>query len=357
MSKAPSETHGVLTSAGAGSTTDAAQLREESQVVIERRLDPGALRERLAEEALAGLLREPLRELPAKLLYDERGARLYERITTLPEYYPARCERAILNRRAPAIAAQTDASEIVELGAGSAEKTRALLYALAGRSRLRRYVGLDVSAEMLEQTTHALVTAFPDLRVHALIADYERDLAAIPPPEPSAPRLFTFLGGTIGNLELAARARLFGELRALMRPCDRLLVGIDLVKDPSVIERAYNDAAGVTAEFNRNVLLHVNRLLGCNFDPQAFDHRAFYEPQRSWIEMRLRARRDLQVTLGRERRQLKFAAGDEIRTETSAKFRLEAFADELGGTGLALEASWRDQQGLFALVLARPHDA
>jgi len=318
-------------------------------------IDEGQARAQLVREAVEGLLRAPLRELPAKLLYDERGSQLYERITELAEYYPARAEREVLERRAAEIVALADPAELVELGAGSAAKTRALLAAMNARGSLRRYVPLDVAIETLDRAGRALCAEFPGLRVHALAADWEQHLDALPDPFPGSPRLVAFLGGTIGNLKRAARIRLLAHLRETMRDCDRLLVGIDLVKDVSVIERAYNDAAGVTAEFNRNVLRHLNRLLDADFDPDAFAHRAFYDCEKQWVEMRLRALRPVQAKLGRaDGRALHLDPGEEIRTETSAKFSEPQFAAELAAAGLVLEASWRDSAELFTVVLARP---
>lgn len=313
-------------------------------VTIERCEPNGA--PTLAQEIRDGLRRE-LKELSPKLLYDERGSRLFDRITTLPEYYPTRCEREILNRRAPEIVA--GARELVELGSGMASKTRALLYAMAGAGTLTRYVPFDVDASVVEACAQELTELYPGLTVHGVVGDFGRDLDRIPDGEQ---RLFAFLGGTIGNLHPPERAAFLARLRTLMRPGDRLLIGTDLVKDRRVLEAAYNDGAGVTAEFNRNVLRVLNESLGADFDPAAFEHVAFFDEANSWIEMRLRAKGAQTVRIAGAQLEIAFEDGEEIRTEISSKFTRDAVERELEAAGLRLDAFHTDDGGLFGLAVA-----
>ena len=302
--------------------------------------------ETMAEDVRQGLSRE-LKELSPKYFYDARGSELFDRITTLPEYYPCRAEREILNRRAPEIVEGT--SELVELGSGVASKTRALLYAMAAAGSLRRYVPFDVDGTVVEQCADELAELYPGLSVHGVVGDFQRDLARIPDGEQ---RLFAFLGGTIGNLYPAERERFLVELRELMGPTDRLLIGTDLVKDRCVIEAAYNDGEGVTAEFNRNVLRVLNRELEADFELEAFEHVAFFDEANSWIEMRLRANGAQTVTIDGADLVVEFADGEEVRTEISAKFTREAVERELDDAGLRLDAFHTDDGGLFGLASA-----
>jgi iron(II)-dependent oxidoreductase len=315
------------------------------------RIDVLDVRDTLADDVREGLTRD-LKELPPKYFYDERGSELFDRITTLPEYYPTRCEREILNRRAPQIVSGSRAAEVVELGSGSASKTRALLYAMAGQGTLRRYVPLDVSQATVETCAAELTELYPGLEVHGVVGDFGRDLERVPAGQR---RLFAFLGGTIGNLFPDERAGFLARLRELMLPDDRLLIGTDLVKDRSVLEAAYNDSQGVTAEFNRNVLRVVNDGLGANFAPEAFEHVAFFDEANSWIEMRLRANGAQSVRIEGADLELTFADGEEIRTEISAKFTQDAVGSELTSAGLELENFFTDDQSLFGLVVARRH--
>jgi L-histidine Nalpha-methyltransferase len=254
-------------------------------VTVDSRLSAGTERT-LAEDVLDGLTR-PFKELPPKHFYDAYGSELFERICELPEYYPTRTERAILEAQAAAIAEATGAAEVVELGAGYATKTRVLLDALRDAGTLARYVPVDVSETTVRACADELVDEYPGLSVHGLVGDFERHLVHL--PEAPGPRLIVFLGGTIGNFLPGARRRFLRDLRARMGPGDHLLLGTDLVKDPRVIEAAYDDGEGVTAEFNRNVLRVVNRELDADFDLEAFEHVAFFDPDHEWIEMRLRA--------------------------------------------------------------------
>ena len=314
-------------------------------VVIERR----EVLDTLVEDVRDGLTRS-LKELPPKYFYDERGSELFDQITTLPEYYPTRCERQILNRHAPAIVGATDAEELVELGSGTASKTRALLYAMAGHGSLRRYVPFDFDQSVVEACAHELTELYPGLDVHGVVGDFGRDLDCIPDGHR---RLFAFLGGTIGNLAPEQRKGFLRQLSAHMGPEDRLVIGTDLVKDRSVLEAAYNDSAGVTAEFNRNVLRVINAGLDADFEPEAFEHVAFFDEANSWIEMRLRANGAQRVRIDGADLEVTFADGEEIRTEISAKFTREAVERELRAAGLRLDEFFTDGSRLFGLAFAR----
>lgn len=301
----------------------------------------------LAADVREGLTRPGLKELPPKHFYDARGSELFERITTLPEYYPTRAEREALLAHAADIARAARATEMVELGPGSAEKTLVLLRALPG---LRRYVPIDVSETAVRMAAANVAAELPGLAVEGLVGDFERDLARL--PQAGGGRLVCFLGGTLGNFTPEPRRRFLAALGEHLGPDGRLLVGVDLVKDPAVIEAAYDDAAGVTAEFNRNVLRVINRELGADFDPAAFEHIAFFDPEREWIEMRLRARAPQTVRIPALDLTVEFAAGEELRTEISAKFTRRRLECDLAAAGLCLTGWWTDPPERFALALA-----
>jgi L-histidine N-alpha-methyltransferase len=320
-----------------------------TEVRIDSYLNGSAL-DSIAEDVREGLRRE-LKELPPKYFYDARGSELFDRITELPEYYPTRCERAILNRHAPELVARTGAEELVELGSGSASKTRALLYAMAGSGALRRYVPVDVSEAVVERCAAELIELYPGLAVHGVIGDFERHLCHLPESER---RLIAFLGGTIGNLYPRERARFMGCIRDLLGPEDHLVLGVDLVKDQALLEAAYNDSDGVTAEFNLNVLRVLNRELDADFRIGAFEHVAFFDPDASWIEMRLRARGEQHVWIAGAELEVDFADGEEMRTEISTKFTRGGLERELRDAGMALDAFFTDPDELFGLVLASP---
>lgn len=306
----------------------------------------------LAEAVRAGLLGQPKR-LPPRCLYDERGSELFDRITELPEYYPARCERAILNRYAPEIVTDTGAQELLEIGSGVASKTRALLYAMAGAGTLRRYVPFDVDQTVVQRSADELTSLYPGLAVHGLVGDFSRHLGDLPPP--SGRRLVAFLGGTIGNLEPEMRAEILLGLRDLLGDGDRLVLGVDLVKDERVIVAAYADSAGVTAEFTLNVLRVLNRELDADFDVGAFEPFARWDPGESRVELGLSARSAQRVTIGGlDSARVDFAHGEEIRTEISSKFTPERLERELRQAGLALERLLLDDEGLFSVALAAP---
>jgi L-histidine Nalpha-methyltransferase len=289
--------------------------------------------------------------LPPKWFYDEEGCRLFDEITKLPEYYPTRTERAILVACAGDIAARTSADTLVELGSGTSEKTRLLLDALSAQRTLRRFVPFDVSEPTLRDAAGAIEVEYPGIDVHAVVGDFECHLDRLPT---GGTRLVAFLGGTIGNLDPRARARFYGEIAAGLGPDDALLLGTDLVKDTGRLEAAYDDAAGVTAAFNRNVLSVLNRELGADFVPDRFAHIARWNAAEEWIEMRLRSEGAQAVHVAELDLDVRFAGGEEMRTEISAKFRRERVEDELAAAGLALTAWWTDPGGDFALSLSVP---
>ncbi|MEV6996150.1 L-histidine N(alpha)-methyltransferase [Streptomyces sp. NPDC093982] len=316
-----------------------------SPFLLTRTLPEDATDAALRADVLKGLTSTP-KTLPPKWFYDAQGSELFEKITELPEYYPTRAEREILVDRAGEIAAATGARTLVELGSGSSEKTRYLIDALTG---LHTYVPVDVSESALTLAGHALIAERPELDVHALIADFTGGLAL---PDTPGPRLVAFLGGTIGNLLPAERAAFLASARSLLSPGDALLLGTDLVKDERVLVEAYDDAAGVTAAFNKNVLAVIDRELGADFDPAAFDHVAVWDADHEWIEMRLRSRTAQTVKVPALGLAVDFAAGEDMRTEVSAKFRKEGVRAELSAAGLELAHWWTDGEGRFALSLS-----
>jgi L-histidine N-alpha-methyltransferase len=315
-------------------------------LAIDVRIPPAGERT-LREDVLDGLTR-PFKEIPPKHFYDARGSELFEQICDLPEYYPTRTERAILEQYAPAIAERTDASELVELGAGYATKTRLLIDALD----LERFVPVDVSETTVRECARQLVDEYPGLSVHGLVGDFERHLVHL--PEPVGPRIVAFLGGTIGNFPPGSRRRFLRTIARTLGDDGWLLLGTDLVKDPKMLEAAYDDAAGVTAEFNLNVLHVMNRELGSDFDPDGFDHVAFWDAEREWVEMRLRSRRRQTVRFPDLDLTIHFAQREELRTEISAKFTPTRVAGDLAAAGLELVDWFTDDDELFALSLARP---
>ncbi|MBQ1104886.1 L-histidine N(alpha)-methyltransferase [Streptomyces anulatus] len=316
-----------------------------SPFLLTRTLPMDATDAALRADVLSGLTRHP-KTLPPKWFYDARGSELFEEITRLPEYYPTRAEREILAARAEEIAAASGARTVIELGSGSSEKTRHLLDVLP---ELHSYVPVDVSESALTGAADSLLAEHPDLSVHALIADFTGGLAL---PGTPGPRLVVFLGGTIGNLLPEERAAFLRSVRSLLSPGDALLLGTDLVKDEETLVAAYDDAAGVTAAFNKNVLNVVNRELGADFPLDDFDHLAVWNPRDRWIEMRLRARRALSVKIRELDLVVPFEAGEELRTEVSAKFRQEDVREELAAAGMRLTQWWTDSAGRFALSLA-----
>jgi L-histidine N-alpha-methyltransferase len=338
---------------------------------IENRLPVGYRAASLRADALAGLTATP-KSLPPKWFYDAQGSALFEKITELPEYYPTRAERSILRAVAAQVAALTGAASLVELGSGSSDKTRLLLSALRDAGTLRQYVPVDVSESALTLAGDALAAEYPGLAVHAVVADFEQYLG-VPPaagspggqsgglgaraaggPAGDGPRLVAFLGSTIGNMVPAEREVFLRRIRAQLGPGDSFLLGTDLVKDPAVLVAAYDDAAGVTAAFNKNVLAVLNAELGADFDLDAFEHVAVWDAGREWIEMRLRAASAQSVRVADLGLSVEFAGGEDMRTEVSAKFRAGGVRAELAAAGLAMRSWWTDEAGQFGLSLSVP---
>lgn len=316
-------------------------------VRVDVHLTHAAIAEALADDVRAGLTASP-KELPPKWFYDNRGSELFDEITRLPEYYPTRAERSILAARAGEIAAATGADTLVELGSGTSKKTRLLLDAFADAGTLRRFVPFDVSEATLRTAAEAVARDY-GVAVHAVVGDFERHLGELPD---GGVRLVAFLGGTIGNLAPEPRAAFLADLAARLRPGDALLLGTDLVKDVDRLEAAYDDDAGVTAEFNRNVLRVINRALGADFAPERFDHVARWDPDAAWIEMHLRARGTQLVRVAGLGLTVTFADREELRTEISAKFTPERVEAELAAAGFGLRSWWTDPAGDFGLSLA-----
>jgi L-histidine N-alpha-methyltransferase len=304
----------------------------------------------LRADALAGLTGTP-KSLPPRWFYDERGSDLFDQITRLPEYYPTRTERVILAAHAGEIAEAAGADVLVELGSGTSEKTRLLLNALQDAGTLRRFAPFDVDASVLRTAGDAITAEYPGVCVDAVVGDFTRHLGQLPR---SGRRLIAFLGSTIGNLEPGPRAAFLAELAGTLQSDDSFLLGVDLVKDPDRLVRAYADEAGVTAAFNRNVLSVLNRELKADFDPSTFEHVALWDPEQEWIEMRLRSRADQVVTVAALDLEVRFAAGEDLRTEVSAKFRRSGVEQELTAAGLAMTHWWTDPAGDFGLLLAVP---
>jgi L-histidine N-alpha-methyltransferase len=302
---------------------------------------------RMAEEVRRGLVTHP-RELPSKYFYDDRGSRLFEEITALPEYYLTRTEERLLAEIADDVVARTRPVELVELGSGAGRKIRLLLAAMQRAGLLEGCVLLDINARFLSDSAEALAGDFPGVAVRGVVGDFLRDLDLL---GPGGGRLAVFFASTIGNLQRDEVPPFLARVARHLAPGDALLVGVDLVKDPARLEAAYNDGAGVTAAFNRNILRVMNDRLGADFEPDAFEHVAFYDDARARIEMRLRSQRLQRVRVPAARLDLIFEAGEEIRTEISCKYTRESFAALLPGTGLALSRWYTDPEQLFALAL------
>jgi L-histidine N-alpha-methyltransferase len=298
----------------------------------------------LRDEARLGLTSTP-KELQPKWFYDERGSELFDAITRLPEYYLTRAERSILERCAGEIAAMTEATMLIELGSGTSDKTRLLLDALAPR----RFVSFDVSEETLRASAQRLAREYPDLEVLAVVGDFEHHLPLLPT---NGQRLLAFLGSTIGNLPPRRRALFLTDVAATLEDGDAFLLGVDLVKSPARLVAAYDDPAGVTREFNLNVLQVLNRELGGDFDVSAFEHVARWNAEAEWMEMFVRSLREQRVRLEALELEVAFDAGERMLTEISAKFHLRRLANELEAAGLAVQRRWTDDAGDFAVLLA-----
>lgn len=322
----------------------------EPQIEIEVHLDAdGAATMR--RDVRGGLSTEP-KELAPKYFYDERGSQLFERITELPEYYPTRAERSILAERAAEIVAGAgEPRTLVELGSGSASKTRHLLSAMRDAGCLETYVPVDISEEITHETAEQLVDEYPGLAIRGLVCDFEHHLERI--PNGGGGRLVAFLGGTIGNLYPAARGEFLARLAALLEPEDRLLLGTDLVKERDRLEAAYDDASGITAEFNKNVLRVLNRELDADFDLDAFEHVARYDAENARMDIRLRSLAAQTIRVDGLGMAVSFAAGEEMRTEISAKFTRERLQEVYDGAGLEMSGWFTDRDGDYALSLAR----
>ncbi len=321
----------------------------EASVTIDVRLDPAGARAALEADTRRGLT-APSKWLPPIWFYDDLGCDLFDRITRLEEYYPTRAERRILEANAKDIVAISRADTLVELGSGTSDKTRLLLDALGDAAQLRRFVALDVSESTLRTAAESIAADY-GIPVEGVVGDFTRHLAHLPT---GGRRLVAFLGSTIGNLDPLERGTFLADLAGSMVEGDTFLLGTDLVKDPARMVAAYDDAAGVTAAFNRNVLRRLNRELGADFDLGAFGHVAVWDEGSAWIEMRLRAERAMTVHVPGLEFEIRFDAGEEIRTEISAKFTEAGVADELAAAGLEVEESWTDPDGDFLLTLAIP---
>jgi len=326
-----------------------ANVVAHDRITIDVHLPPGGPLSGMAADVRAGLTK-PFKELSPRYFYDQRGSELFEEITSLAEYYPTRAERAILERNSPAIcAAAGNPTTLIELGSGSAAKTRVLLDAMAAAGCLQAYAPVDISEQITRETAEAIASEYGIL-VHGLVCDYERDLERMPL---SGPRVIAFLGGTIGNFEPAQRASFLARVANLLGPEDHFLLGTDLVKDREPLEAAYNDSAGVTAEFNKNVLRVLNRELDADFDLDAFEHVAFWDAENLWVDIRLRSLARQTVQISSLDMSVPFGRGEEMRTEISTKFAREGLAGIYAEAGLEMADWWTDPEDRFALSLAR----
>ena len=325
-------------------------MAEDAAIEIAVDLPEGGALAGMAEVVREGLSC-PFKELPPKYFYDERGSELFERITEQPEYYPTRCERAILDARAGEIVAAAMPQTLIELGSGAASKSRLLLDAMQVAGTLEKFVPVDISEEITRRVAAELVDEYPGLAVEGIVCDYETHLERIPRPEGA---LFAFLGGTIGNFRPGPRRSFLARIATLMYPEDRFLLGTDLVKDRETLEAAYNDAAGVTSEFNKNVLNVLNLELDADFDLDAFEHVAFWDADNEWIDIRLRALSEQFVDLRELDMRAHFSRNEEMRTEISTKFTRERIESSYADAGLELVEWWTDPDELYALSLARP---
>ena len=326
-------------------------MPDSGSFTIDVHLDPADWSTHLAEETRRGLQEDPP-WIPPVWFYDEVGSKLFDQITRLEEYYPTDAERSILRAHAGDIASTTGAETLIELGSGTSEKTMLLIDALHGAGTLRRIAPFDVSEEVLRSSARSIATQLPGVDVHAVVGDFHQHLDRVPADGPS---VLAFLGSTIGNLDPDQRSVFLGQVRMALDADDWLLLGTDLVKDPTRLLAAYDDAAGVTAEFNLNALTVMNRELGADFDRDAFTHRAHWDASERRIEMHLVAATDQRVLLsGLEDLVLDLAAGDHIRTEISTKFTPDGIAAELADAGLVVADRWFDDAGDFLVSLARP---
>ncbi|MFT5539009.1 MAG: L-histidine N-alpha-methyltransferase [Alphaproteobacteria bacterium] len=304
-------------------------------------------------DVVAGLT-APAKSLPCKYFYDAHGSELFDQICDTPEYYPTRTEYAILEASAAEVAKTTGPAELVELGSGAARKTRLLLDAYSVLNANLYFVPIDVSGTMLIDSSRELITHYDDLSIHGIAGTYEQALEALP-PTPGRQRLFVFLGSTIGNFDAPQRGRFLGRVFDAMQPGDYFLLGFDRIKDRDVLNAAYNDAQGITAAFNLNILAHLNARFGGDFNLARFNHLAFFNEEKSRIEMHLESQVAQHVRLAALDLDVNFAAGERIHTEISTKFDADKLATELGAIGFARAADWCDERRWFSLMLlARP---
>ena len=322
----------------------------EPRVRIDVLLDEADRRSALHDATFWSLRAEP-KELPAVWLYDETGSGLFERITRMPEYYLTNAEREILTQHAGAIASATGARTLVELGAGTSEKTRLLLDSLESAGTLERFVPLDASEEVLRASAEAIATRYRSIAVHAIVGDFERHLRALPPGDQ---RMIAFLGSTIGNLYPPRRHALLAAVAAVSEADDWFLLGVDLVKDPQTIEAAYHDSRGITERFVRNGLTVVNRDLAAGFEQRRFAFEPYWDAREEWMDIGFRSLAQQTVPVAGLDVQVEFDLGERLRMEISAKFRLAGIERELAAAGLALQHTWTDNGQRFALLLARP---
>jgi L-histidine Nalpha-methyltransferase len=323
------------------------------RVRVDVHLPPGGPLSGMAADVRAGLTR-PFKELSPRYFYDERGSQLFEEITRLHEYYPTRCEREILETRSGEICeAANSPATLIELGSGSAEKTRTLLEAMLDAACLETYCPVDISEEITRDTAERIAGEYDGLAVQGLVCDFELDLERVPA---AAPRVIALLGGTIGNFEPQQRAGFLRRVSRLLGPEDHFLLGTDLVKDRGTLEAAYNDPGGVTADFNKNVLAVLNRELGADFDLDSFEHVARWDAENLWVDIRLRSLSNQVVSVDSLDMLVPFAAGEEMRTEISTKFARPGLEGIYAEAGLELTDWWTDSEGLYALSLARAVD-
>ena len=322
-------------------------LAEPEPITIIRRPEAApSHRPRLAEAVRAGLLSR-LRTLPWEYFYDADGSALFEQICELPEYYLTRTEDAILRDHAPEMVAGLDGDPtLIELGSGSASKTRRLIAAALEHYGTLHYVPIDVSPTILEESARTLVRLFPRLRVTGHVASYRTGLASLAARHPG-PKLLVFLGSSLGNYETDDAAGLLDQVARALGPDDRFLLGTDMAKDRALLEAAYDDAQGVTARFNRNILVRINRELGADFDLDAFEHEARYRPDLGRVEMHLVSRKDQLVTIPGAGLEVAFAARESIHTENSHKYTVDGLRTLADRSGFVEEASWTDRRGFF----------
>jgi L-histidine Nalpha-methyltransferase len=318
---------------------------------VDRRLPPDLLTNALRADARKGLTASP-KYIPSKWLFDTKGSELWEEITRLPEYYPFRTERDILQAAADEIAAATRAGSVIELGSGSAIKTPILLHALQRAETIRAYTSLDISESALVAAGSRLTAEFPDVSVRVVLADFETQAEIIAADQSRAPRLVLFLGSTIGQLAPGQRAEFLRGLRAILRQGDMFLLGVDLVKDPALLMAAYNDSAGVSTRFNKNLLAVLNAQVGADFNLDTFDYVVTWDDEAECLSMWEQSRIDQAVRLSEIDLSVEFAAGERIWTASSAKFRRGGVQAELDQAGFSLHRWWTDPAGQYALALS-----